>query len=233
MEKGIIKPIKIFNIIFSTVTIILIFSKWLTQPYFGSYASILEVSDFLRVLSVFDVVESAIISIIISLCVITSVTLEVVFIMCISTKQKGTVLACTLSSVFNIIASVAFLILVVFINAGISYNSFGMNKGFVSATYVPYFIIVLSIVKRAILFVKIKEKTPKTDEVFDVKENEKSCPVCTAVNIEEAKFCKNCGADLYALDTESAEEIKFCKICENEISNDMTFCINCGAKIDD
>lgn len=234
MEREIIKPIKIFNIILSAITIILIFSNWLTQPYFGSYASILEVSDFLRVISVFDVVESAIISIIISLCIITAITLEIVFIMCISTKQKGTSLVCTLSSVFNIIASISFFILVVFINSGISYNSFGINNSFVSTTYVPYLVIVLSIVKRAILFVKIKEKAPKTDEVSDAEKIEKICPVCGAANIEEANFCKDCGADLDSLVIEEApDEIKLCRICENEITNDMTFCINCGAKIEE
>ncbi|MBE7037691.1 MAG: hypothetical protein E7404_02185 [Ruminococcaceae bacterium] len=243
MKKEINTFAKFFSIIISVITIFLIFSDWLSQVYFGASVSIFEVSDILKTLPTFDIIESSVISIIISLSVIVAISLEALFLMCIFTKQKTTSLVCTLSSVFNIAASIAFLVLTALINIGFSYKNLGLTAVFVNTTSTPYLIIILSIVKRILLFIKKKDKKVKFNSESDASyfENiscskEKICPVCSSVNIEEAKFCKDCGANFVALDIATnlkEDNIKICKICGEEISDKMAYCIHCGNKIED
>ena len=58
------------------------------------------------------------------------------------------------------------------------------------------------------------------------------CPDC-GKDVPESKFCKNCGAYIEDVKSNSQPQAKarFCAICGNEIDGDYSFCPECGADI--
>lgn len=61
------------------------------------------------------------------------------------------------------------------------------------------------------------------------------CPVCGEKNLNIAKFCENCGADLSKKETKTTENensIAFCPNCGDPTAPGQKFCEKCGQKIE-
>ncbi len=56
----------------------------------------------------------------------------------------------------------------------------------------------------------------------------KICPNCSNENRMDAKFCKNCGFDLFEDDNQSKSPVKFCPQCKNPNRSSAKFCSVCG-----
>ena len=58
------------------------------------------------------------------------------------------------------------------------------------------------------------------------------CNECGCEVVDEAKFCKNCGAKIEIEKTENVNQTKFCANCGFEMDKNIKFCPECGNPTD-
>ena len=60
----------------------------------------------------------------------------------------------------------------------------------------------------------------------------KTCPQCSAMVSDTAKFCNKCGFNIKKYEEENVNQKLFCSECGKQIPADSDFCPECGAKVE-
>lgn len=224
---------KILSLISSVIVVILICSKWLCfNVSFGmqNRFSLFEISTFFGQTRIFNSLELAVLSIVLSTVALAMIVLTVISAVYAISSTKTSYIVNTVSAAINTVFSIAFIIGIIAMNFEfMSELSNGMvfrfsTSGIVSATKSPYLVILFSVISRIVLIPRTPNVKALPAPSANNADSIKICPACGAKCGINSKFCQNCGKSF-------ENDTIVCPNCKRHIANTAVFCNYCGVRI--
>lgn len=228
---------KIVSAVMNFIVLLLIFSKWLSITVnFGGQNrfSLFEISSILANLRLFESLEVAVMSLVLSFAALVMIVLTVISIIYVLVPERNSFKFNTVAAAINCAFAVAFVVATAvlnfeFANLVRSESFFSINIPSVfMPTAAPFVVIVLSILSRVIL-VK-REHTQKAlpvpfENSANGEKSTKTCGECGAQCDCDAQFCNICGHKF-----DGAKYV--CPNCGKVAAPTAVFCKYCGQRLD-